>query len=79
MNSAVYGKTMENFRNRIGIKLVSNKKDNLEWAFKPSYMSHEIFDNDLVAIRKNEQMYEYIIITLKTNMVTTQDYYYRHW
>ena len=77
MNNAVYGKTMENFRNRIGIKLVSNKKDNLEWTFKPSYMSHEIFDNDLVAIRKNERMYESIIITLKTNMVTTQDYYYR--
>ena len=79
MNNAVYGKTMENFRNRIGIKLVSNKKDNLEWTFKPSYMSHEIFDNDLVAIRKNERMYESIIITLKTNMITTQDYYYRQW
>ena len=54
MNNAVYGKTMENVRNRINVKLVSNKKDYLKWASKPSYMSHKIFDNDLFAIRKNK-------------------------
>ena len=43
---------MENLRNRIDVKLVSNKKDYLKWTSKPSYMSHKIFDNDLVAIRK---------------------------
>ena len=53
MNNAVYGKTMENIRNRIDVKLVSNKKT-LKWASKPSYMSSKIFDNDLVAIRKNK-------------------------
>ena len=45
---------MENVRNRIDVKLVSNKKDYLKWTSKPSYMSHKIFDNDLVAIRKNK-------------------------
>ena len=40
MNNAVYGKTMENFRNRIDVKLVSNKKDYLKWASKPSYICH---------------------------------------
>ena len=54
MNNALYGKTMENLRNRINVKLVSNKKDYLKWTSKPSYMSHKIFDNDLVAIRKNK-------------------------
>ena len=54
MNNAVYGKTMENLRNRIDVKLVSNKKDYLKWTSKPSYMTHKIFDNDLVAIRKNK-------------------------
>ena len=59
MNNAVYGKAMENLRNRIDVKLVSNKKGYLKWASKPSYMSHKIFANDLVAIRKNK-----VILTL---------------
>ena len=45
---------MKNLRNRIDVRLVSNKKDYLKWTSKPSYMSHKIFDNDLVAIRKNK-------------------------
>ena len=31
----VYGKTMENLRNRIDVRLVSNGKDHLKWT---SYM-----------------------------------------
>ena len=45
---------MENLRNRIDIKLVSNKKDYLKWTSKPRYMSHKIFDNDLAAVHKNK-------------------------
>ena len=60
MNNYVYGKTMENLRNRIGVKLVSNNKDYLKWTSKPSYLSHKILDNDLVAIRKNK-----VTLTLK--------------
>ena len=45
---------MEKLRKRIGVKLVSNKKDYLKWTSKPSYMSHKIFGNDLVVIRKNK-------------------------
>ena len=54
MNSAIYGKTMENIRNRIDVKLVNNKKDYLKCTLKPSYISHKIFDNNLVAIRKSK-------------------------
>ena len=54
MSKAVYGKTMGNLRNRIDVKLVSNKKNYLKWAFKPSYMSYTVFENDLVAIRKSK-------------------------
>ena len=48
------------FKNGIDVKLVSNHKDYLKWTSKPSYMSHKIFDNDLVAIRKNK-----VTLTLK--------------
>ena len=53
-NNDVYGKIMEKLRKRIDVKLVNNKKDYLKWKSKPSYMSHSIFDNDLVAIRKSK-------------------------
>ena len=54
MNNAIYGKTMENLRNRIDVKLVNNEKDYLKCTSTPSYMSHKIFDNNLVAIRKSK-------------------------
>ena len=54
MNNAVSGKVMENLRNRVNVKLVSNKEDYLKWISKTSYMSLKIFDNDLVAICKNK-------------------------
>ena len=54
MNNAVYGQTMENVRNRINVELARNKKDHLKWAFKTSYILQKIFDNNLVAIRKNK-------------------------
>ena len=54
MKNAVYGKTMANIRNRIDVKLVSNKKDYLKWTSKPRYMSHKICDNDLVVILENK-------------------------
>ena len=54
MNNAIYEKTMENLRYRIEVKLVNNEKDYLKGISKPIYMSHKIFDNNLVAIRKSK-------------------------
>ena len=55
MTNAVCGKTMENLRNRIDVKIVSNKKYYLKGISKPSYMSHTMFGNDyLVAIHKSK-------------------------
>ena len=45
---------MENLRNRIEVKLVNNEKHYLKCTSKPSYMSHKIFDNNLVAIQKTK-------------------------
>ena len=43
---------MENLRNGIDVKLVNNEKDYLRYISKPSSISHKMFDNNLVAIRK---------------------------
>ena len=50
MGNAVYDKKMEKLRNRTDVRLVSNKKGNLKWTLKPSYISQKIFDNDLFVI-----------------------------
>ena len=54
MNNAIYGKIMENLRNRIEARLLNNRKDYLKWTAKPSYISHKIFDNNLVATHKSK-------------------------
>ena len=45
---------MQDLRNRIDVRLVSNKKGYLKWTSKPSFMSQKMFDNDLVAMCKNK-------------------------
>ena len=61
MNNTIYEeKKKENLRNRIDVKLVNKEKDYLKCTLKPSYMSHKIFDNNLVAIRKSK-----VTLTLK--------------
>ena len=45
---------MENLRKRITVTLVKNEKVYLKCTLKPSSMSHKIFDNNLVPIRKSE-------------------------
>ena len=45
MNNAVDGQTIEKLRNKIAVKLESNKKDYLNWTSRPSYVPHKTFDN----------------------------------
>ena len=58
MSNAVYGKIIENLRNRIDVRLVSKKKDQLfKMEIKNQAMSQKRFDNDLVSIRKSKVHY----------------------
>ena len=43
MINSVYGKTMENLRKRINVRLVNNKKDFLKYTSKPTYITYKIF------------------------------------
>ena len=45
---------MGNLRKRINVKLVNNRKNFLKCTSKPSYMSHKIFDNNIVVIHKSK-------------------------
>ena len=44
---------MENLKNKIDVRFLSNDKDYLKWPSKPRHISQKIFDNNLVAICEN--------------------------
>ena len=45
INNAVYGKTKENLRNRVDVKLIYNENDCLKWASRPRFVTLNIFGN----------------------------------
>ena len=54
LNNAVYGKTMENMRKKIKIRIVKSEKDIAKHISKPSHVSHKIFAKKLVQFMKRK-------------------------
>ena len=52
MNNSVFGKTMENLRKRVDIRLVTNEKKLDKLTSKPTYVSSKIFNENLMAVHK---------------------------
>ena len=52
MNNSVFGKTMDNLRKRISVKLVNNATDYVKCISKPSFVSQKIFSKNFVAIHE---------------------------
>ena len=52
MNNSVFGKTMENIRKRVDVRLVTDENKLLKLANKPTYVSSKIFNENLVAVHK---------------------------
>ena len=50
MNNAVFGKTMENIRNRVNVKLVNNEEKARKLISKPNYRSCKIFSENLISV-----------------------------
>ena len=50
MINSIYGKTMENLRKRMNVRLVNNEKDFLKYTSRPTYITHKIFGKDYAAI-----------------------------
>ena len=52
MNNSVYGKTCENLRKRVDVRLVTDQNKLSKLASKPTYVNSKIFIKDLVAVHK---------------------------
>ena len=50
MNNSVFGKTMENIRNRVNVKLVNNEEKARKLISKPNYNSCKIFSENLISV-----------------------------
>ena len=50
MNNSVFGKTMENIRNRVDVRLVNTEEKFRKLVSKPNYRSRKIFSENLVSV-----------------------------
>ena len=50
MNNSVFGKTMENLRKRVNVKLVTDYTKLDKLSSEPTYVSSKIFNEDLMAV-----------------------------
>ena len=50
--NSIYGKTMENLRNWVNVRLVNSARDYKKYVSKPSFVSQKFFSKDLIAIHE---------------------------
>lgn len=82
MNNAVYGKTMENIRNRVDVQLVNNEQKAKKLVSAPTFKRFKIFENDLVGVERvkktltlNKPIYVGFAI-LELSKILMYDYHY---
>ena len=56
MNNSIYGKTMENLRKRVDVKLVSSENDLLKATASPCFQSHRIMNENLIVVKKIKEV-----------------------
>ena len=54
MNNSVFGKTMENLRNRVDVRLVNTKEKLRKLVAKPNFKSRKIFNENLVSVHMSK-------------------------
>lgn len=55
MNNSVIGKTKENIRKRVDIRLITDSVKLLQLASKPTFVSSKIINEDLVSVHKTKE------------------------
>ena len=56
MKNSVFGKTMENLRKRVGVRLVSDQNKLPKLVSKPTFIGSKIFNENLVAVPKIKEV-----------------------
>ena len=86
MNNSVFGKTMENLRNRVDVKIVRAWEENKirKLVSDPSYDRFTLFSNDMAGIHMhkrrlvlNKPVYTGMTI-LENSKILMYDFYYNH-
>ena len=57
--NATFGKTMENVRNRVNVRLIVNSNKLTKAVSKPSFRQSEIINPDLVIVTIQRGLYRY--------------------
>ena len=84
MNNSVFGKTMENLRNRVDIRIVrSNETDKIRKLIaSPLYSRHVLFSNDMagIGVRKSKLLLNKPVYTgmtvLENSKILMYDFFY---
>ena len=54
MNNSVYGKTKENLRKRIKVRVVKNNQDFIKCTSRPTCFNWKVFENNLPAVHEKK-------------------------
>ena len=54
MNNTVHGKTMENSRKRINVRVVKNSQDFTKYTSRPICVNLKVFENKLAAVHEKK-------------------------
>ena len=66
LNNSVFGKTMENIRKRVNVRLITNEMSAKKLVAKPNYERTTIFDERLFAIHmKKHNLFSTSLFTLR--------------
>ena len=55
-NDSVYGKTMENMRKRMKVRVTTTEKEIIKYASRDTYINHSIYSKDFVVIHEKQEV-----------------------
>ena len=55
-NDSVYGKTMENMRKRMKVRVTTTEKEFIKYTSRDTYINHSIYSKDFVVIHEKQEV-----------------------